>query len=466
MDIIAIEKDLIARAWMESQGYANIAALCDFGSRFAGTESEAQARDFIAAKFREYGLANVHLDPFEYLGWRRGSCRLAAVSPRAATFGDAISLVYSPNTPEGGLQGRLVDVGMGTEKEYGARAGQLAGSIVLCSSANPEEGRAPHRREKYGRAVEGGAVGFIYSRHLPGGLPETGSLRPGRLGEIPAVAVSYETGFALKRLIEGAGGAGAVARMEVQNSSAPAVANHVVADVPGGAGAAAGAGVMIVVGAHYDGHDISQGARDDATGTALVLELARLFAPLGGRLRRTIRFIAFACEELGVLGSTEYVKKHPDEMPATALMINLDSAVGHGKLGFECGGMEEVAAELKAIAEETGYPLYLREGMGPMGTASDHFPFFIAGVPAITMLARDENRAEGRGFGHTAMDTLDKVDRRDIMECAMVAGRVLLRLASAAGPIGLHRTADEIKALLIGQELEAPLRAQGKWPYA
>jgi Zn-dependent M28 family amino/carboxypeptidase len=453
VDIVTLDKSLIAEAWTSPDLYTNLEALCDLGSRFAGTPGEIQARDFIADKFRAYGLTHVRLDPFEYLGWWRGSCLLQVVAPVQRAF-DAISLVYSPSTPPGGLRVPIVDLGLGTKKEYTCKGDSLAGKLVLCSSANPEEGQAPHRREKYGRAVSAGAVGFVYMRHLPGGLSETGSLRPGRLGEIPAVAVSYETGFALKRQIE----KGEVAvSLDVQNESHPTTAWHVLGDVPGQTDE------VILVGAHYDGHDISQGAMDDASGTCLVLELARLFAPLCGQLHRTIRFMGIACEEMGVLGSASFVETHPDQMASIAMMINLDSAVGNGPKGFHYSGLEEVQTLLKRIAQATGYSLRLSERIV---TASDNFPFFMAGVPSIAMLSKENDRAMGRGFGHTAMDTLDKVSERDMKECAMVAARVLLRFAQEEGPIGRHRTPDEIKALLVAQELERPLRAQDKWPFA
>lgn len=452
MDINTLDKQLIAEAWTSPDIYANLETLVDFGSRFAGSPSEAQARDFIRETFHRYGLTNVNVFPFEYLGWWRGTCALNVVAPVQRAY-DALSLVYSPSTAPGGLRASLVDVGMGTEKEYATKAGQLAGKIVLCSSANPEEGRQPHRREKYGRAVAAGAVGFIYMRHLPGGLPETGSLRAGRLGEIPAVAVSYETGFALKRLIEK--GETTVA-LDVQNESKPTVAYHVFGDVKGKTDE------LILVGAHYDGHDISQGAMDDGTGTCLVLELARMFGPLKAQLKRTIRFWGIACEELGVLGSTIFVEKNRDQMKDIALMINLDGAVGNGAKGFSFNGLDDVEALLKKIAQETRYPLRLSE---KIGTASDHFPFLMQGIPAIMMTAREENRALGRGFGHTSMDTLDKVNEREMKESAMVAARVLLRLAQHDGTLGRHRTPEEIKQILIAQDLEQPLRAQDKWKF-
>jgi Zn-dependent M28 family amino/carboxypeptidase len=122
-----------------------------------------------------------------------------------------------------------------------------------------------------------------------------------------------------------------------------------------------------------------------------------------------------------------------------------------------------VEAGFKRIAKETGYALKLSE---KIVTASDNFPFFMEGVPAVTMLAKDHDRALGRGFGHTAMDTLDKVNERDMKECAMVAARVLLHLATHPDSIGRHRKPEEIKEILVAQELEEALRAQGKWPFA
>lgn len=451
MDITPIDKALIAQAWTSSEAYLNLEQLCSIGSRFAGTPSETQARDYIAAKLREYGLDNVHTEAFEYLGWYRGTCSLRVVSPPGNAY--AISLVYSPSTPPGGLTAAVVDVGIGTEEEYARKADSLRGKFVLCSSANPAQGPAPHRREKYGRAVDAGAIGFIYSRHLPGGMPETGSLRPGRMGEIPAVAVSYETGFALKRLISKGE---TVVTMDVQNMSHPAVAYHVAGEVPGRTDE------IILIGGHYDGHDISQGAMDNASGVSLVLELARLFAPLRGQLHRSLRFVTFDCEELGVVGSTEYVSGHWHELDKIALMVNLDDAVGGGSKGFDYGGMEDVGTTLAQIAAETEYPLKLSTAVV---TASDNFPFFMQGIPAITMSGEAHDRAIGRGYGHTPMDTLDKVSDHDLKESTMVAARVLLRLAEYE-TIGAHRTPAQLKEILISQDLEKPLRAQGKWRFS
>jgi hypothetical protein len=88
------------------------------------------------------------------------------------------------------------------------------------------------------------------------------------------------------------------------------------------------------------------------------------------------------------------------------------------------------------------------------------------GIPALMMLARTENPALGRGFGHTAADTLDKVAEVDLKASTMTVARMLARLADHNGSLGARKSRDEIRQILVDQDLERPLRAQDKWPFA
>ncbi|MFQ5855126.1 MAG: M28 family peptidase [Anaerolineae bacterium] len=448
-----IERELIGEAWVSEHIYTNLETLCDFGPRFGGTPAEQQARDFIREGFASYGLDNVHLEGFEYTAWRRGDCSMRVTQPVQREL-SAISLVYSPSTPPEGLHSEVIDLGVGTEADFEAHEDEIPGRIVLTTSANPEGGPWVHRREKYGRAVNYGAAGFVFMNHLPGLLAPTGSLRPGRLGQIPGVGISYEEGFYLQRWC--ARGR-VVAELHLQNESGTTLAHHVVGDVPGSPG-----DEIVIAGAHYDSHDISPGAMDDGAGTALLMELARLFAPLAGRFLRTIRFVAFAVEELGVLGSTEYVRAHADETRDWALMVNLDSGVGPGPHGFAISGFTELRPVLAEFSRDMRHPLTISNRIA---TAADSFPFFMAGVPAISLEGGKYDIRAGRGYGHTAADTLDKVEEVDLKASAAVMARVLLRLVSYEGELGRHRSQGEIRQMLIDQDLERPLRAQDKWPF-
>lgn len=454
-DIQRLEKQIIGDVWTSPDVYANVEQLCDFGSRFAWTESERQARDFIRASFEAYGLKNVCLPTFDYTGWARGEASLRVIAPMWKELTSVLSLVYSPSTPPGGLCAPVVDVGLGSEAEFAAKADAIAGKFVLASTDSPSGGRWIHRREKYGRAVAAGAVGFLFVNHLPGMLAPTGSLRPGQVAEIPAVGLSREDGFVIQRLLRR--GDPVELEMRLTNRIGPAQFSHVVGEVPG-----LRHDEVVVVGAHYDGHDISQGAVDDASGTALVMELARVFAPLAGQLQRTLRFETYAAEELGVFGSTTYVNAmSDDEVAQVDFMLNLDGGALRSGRGLALQGLEELRPLFGEYTQEMGYPMELSNRVG---TASDHFPYFLRGVPVTSLFAR-RPPGLGRGFGHTRADTLDKVDEVELRESAMVAARLLLRLADHKGDIGRRRSPEQIKALLVAQKLEEPLRAQGKWPF-
>jgi aminopeptidase YwaD len=458
VDINSLDKTLIGEIWTSPDLYANVEALCDFGSRFAGTPSERQARDFILDRFADYGLQNAHLDPFTYMGWRRGTCQAQVISPRKLPLPSAQSLVYSPSTPEGGLRTEVIDVGAGTKEEFAAQQAEIAGKIVLASSASSPEGQRIHRREKYGRAVAASAVGFLFANHLPGMLAPTGSLRSARVAEVPGLGLSYEDGSALARHCRQGQ---AVIELHVHNEAGPTEAWHVVGEVPGSKAGTAEEEI-IVIGGHYDGHDIAQGAMDNASGVAVVLELARTFGPLRGQLPRTLRFIAFAVEELGVVGSTEYVKKHREDLGPVSLMVNLDACVGSSPAELVLNGFEELRPLLQGFAAGMRYQLGLKQRVV---TASDNFPFVMQGIPAINLVRRGVDPRLGRGYGHTAADTFDKVSEVALRESAMVAARLLLRAASHRGPLARRRTQDEMRDILIGQGLEEPLKAQDKWPF-
>jgi Zn-dependent M28 family amino/carboxypeptidase len=454
-EIQTLERQIIGEIWTSPEIYANVEQLCDLGSRFVGTESERQARDFIQAKLKEYGLERVRLATFDYQGWARGEAALRVIKPRQKELPSAISLVYSPNTPAGGLQAEVASVGMGTKAEYEALGDKIAGRFILASTDSPTYGRWIHRREKYGRAVAGGAAGFLFVNHLPGMLAPTGSLRPGELAEIPAVGLSHEDGFAIRRFLRDGGTV--KLEMHLNNSTRSAQFSHVIGEVAGQR-----KDEIAVLGAHYDGHDISQGAVDDASGTAIVMELARAFAPLAGQLRRTIRFEAYSAEEIGVYGSTLYVSRMSDaDVAAVDFMLNLDGgALGSGR-GLALQGLDELQPLFARFAREMGYPLDLTNRVG---AASDHFPYFLRGVPVASMFA-SRPPGTGRGFGHTRADTLDKVSEVELRESAMVAARLLLRLADHPGAIGRKRSSEEIKQILIAHDMEEPLKAQGKWPF-
>lgn len=444
--------NVIGQIWTSSRMYDDLTTLCNLGSRFAGTKGEEQARAFVTKRLHEYGLRDVRHWEFDYLGWRRGHSSLQITAPEAEEL-QAISLVGSPSTDGDGLDAEVISLGIGTRKDFARCATEIPGRVVAVSSGGEPGTRAFHRREKYGWAVERGAVGFVFINHLPEMPAMTGSLRPGRLGEIPAVSLSNKDGAILSRLAEQGT---ARVRLSVENTSGSATAQHVFADIPGKTHE------EIILSAHYDGHDISPSALDNGSGLVAVLELARLLSPYAGTFQRTIRIALWTVEEWGVYGSDRYLRTlSEDELASIALVINLDITSGIGAPVWSLNGFSDLVPLFQRFAREMGCEYQVSE---EITAGSDHFPFTMRGVPAAWLRGDIPADRSSRRFILTPLDTLDKVLHKDIKESAMLTAQVLVRAANEPGRLARHLSQSETVAILREQGLEEPLRAQGKWP--
>ncbi len=151
----------------------------------------------------------------------------------------------------------------------------------------------------------------------------------------------------------------------------------------------------IVIGAHYDhlGYGpfgsrrpeqraIHNGADDNATGTAAVMELARRFAKREQKPARRLVFIAFTAEERGIIGSNHYLKNPTFPLEQTVAMINFDM-IGHlGKKGLQLGG-SKTAQQFPSILEQLTKGADLKVNLGgPLG-GSDHSGFYRKKIPVL-----------------------------------------------------------------------------------
>ncbi len=166
----------------------------------------------------------------------------------------------------------------------------------------------------------------------------------------------------------------------------------------------------IVIGAHRDhfgrqGGLLFAGADDNASGTAVLLEVARALSKM--KPKRSIVFVSFSGEEQGLLGSRLYVRQPVRPLPATRAMLNVDHAgVGTGRLtvGVTDLPKETVAKAGKAAGLADKLDLF---GFFPGG---DHVPFKEAGVPTVTVVSGGSHPDL-----HQPTDTADKV-KPEILE--------------------------------------------------
>ena len=150
-------------------------AICNTGGRFAGSDSEQAARDYLSNRLEEMtGAAPTH-SPVDYLGWSRGDAVLERLDS-TGTLLPCVSLVRSPATPADGLVAEVVDIGRGSEQDFAARASEIDGRIVLVRHEYMFATGTIHRRRKYQWAMDRGAVGFLIACHLPGAGPVTNSV--------------------------------------------------------------------------------------------------------------------------------------------------------------------------------------------------------------------------------------------------------------------------------------------------
>ena len=196
------------------------------------------------------------------------------------------------------------------------------------------------------------------------------------------------------------------------------------------------AGEAVVIGAHYDGlglggpgslepvpGEIHNGADDNASGVAALIELAQFFAYPTNRPERTLVFVAFGAEEEGMLGSALFVAEPTVPVRQIVAMINLDM-IGRLEEELVIYGVGSSGAWPDLIAaanDQVGLPLELMpEGFGP----SDHAAFFLRQVPVLAFFTGVHEDY------HRATDDAEHVNVEGIERVTALARDLTARLAS------------------------------------
>lgn len=179
---------------------------------------------------------------------------------------------------------------------------------------------------------------------------------------------------------------------------------------------------VVVVGAHFDhtGRHLGllfPGANDNASGSAAVMEAAEAFARLSPKPKRSVAFVLFGGEEMGLQGSAFFVEHLPPQFGAVDGMLNFDMVGAGDALGGAAGA--EPAAFRAAIEEAGGHlgtlgPLGTIRGVGVRG--SDFAPFFRAGVPAASFSSNGPHLAY-----HQTGDTIFRINPDIIAQAARLA---------------------------------------------
>ena len=446
----------LGATWTDDEPWRFLTDLTAIGSRMAGSEGERRAANLVADAFERAGLADVRTEPFDLSAWERGSASLdvtvsgRAGEPATRSF-EALALPYSPG---GSVSGEPVDVGYGTPAEIDER--DVEGRIAVASTTTPEGGRFVHRMEKFGYAVDAGKVGFVFVNHLDGQLPPTGSLTFGEEAEAVAVGVSKETGAWLREYAVGGandavgdvGNDVAQAELSVEASTTRGESRNVI----GSAGPDTDERVLLL--AHYDAHDIAEGALDNGCGIATVATAAGVLTdadlPVG------IDVVAVGAEEVGLLGAERLADRV--DLDRVKGVVNVDGAGRFRDLVALAHASTAAASIAEAVSTATRQPIEVDAQPHPF---SDQWPFVRRGVPALQLHSDSGDR--GRGWGHTHADTRDKVDDRNVREHALLTALLVAEFAAPERDLPrLNR--DELAAAFHEADFETGMRAADLWP--
>jgi hypothetical protein len=454
--------------------------------RRAGTEAGARAGRWLAEKLAALGLAAAgdagsYLQEFTVpLPVEVGDGSAVVVSGEELRGSESVMPLFCSASGEasGELEWRGYGIVSG-ENGWNDYATRCDGKVVLIVRGTPPE--PPQKEEapaeaaaenphggnvqstsawgnagslflKVMNAKRNGAVAVIVAQHPSQKgepLPPFDYSRAGR-GEIPAVLVSWDVAVGLSPSFEAsveafdsgrapevyAGalvGKSVTVRADVRRSKGPA--QNVLARVPGER-----SDRCVVIGAHYDhlglggegslapsAHgEVHNGADDNASGTAVVLEVARILAS-GPKPPCDVVLALWSGEELGLLGS-EHWGQHPTvPIESVVANVNLDMVgrAGSGKLAvLGAGSAEPLEGWLRDIAADVGLELDIsRSGQGVGG--SDHQTFLKRKIPAVHFFSGVH------ADYHKPTDDADKFESAGAAKVAALTAELARRLARA-----------------------------------
>ncbi|MCI0849516.1 MAG: M20/M25/M40 family metallo-hydrolase [Chloroflexi bacterium] len=365
----------------------------EIGPRIAGSPANETAIDYARDQLEGWGY-DVEIQAF--MPSAEQAMRLPSVTVGGAAERELPALTLSGSTA-GSVAGTLVDAGTGRAADFGL---QNAGMIVLVQ-----------RRDVFfidmaRRAAEAGALALLIANKEPGIF--SGTLEPA--ASLPVVAIGQDEGEALReQLALGPVEVAIEVRTELQTA-------NVIARPPGSA-------CRTLSGAHLDSVPGVDGAGDNASGSAVVLELARAAADAGltGQC-----FALWGAEEIGLVGSRSFVSAlSSEERDELRAYYNFDISVDEGEPLVI--GSEELVAAVAAAAQREGIAVETEVvDLEEPRVFSDHISFIEAGLPAVMITNPAFNRV------HTPEDTLANLTPGALERIAAL-GFALLE-ASAADP--------------------------------
>ena len=437
-------RSIMQAALASDYAYRQTAYLSNnIGPRLSGSPQAERAVEYVAAELRKLGL-EVRLQKVSVPHWVRGDEKAELVEFPGMAAGTMQKIIItalggSIATPDVGMTGEVIVVNSFDELNALGRE-KVEGKIVLFNNKFDREMAASgFGGNAYGQAVAyrgGGAIAAarlgaiaVLVRSAGGSqnrLVHTGAMRyDPNVKQIPAGAVSFEDAETIAYLAK-------MGRVRVRMLLTPrtlpnGTSYNVIADLKG----SELPDEVVIVSGHLDSWDLGTGALDDACGVAVSMQVPFLLNQLKLRPRRTIRMIAWMNEENGLAGGNAYGEEQAANLGKHFAAIESDLGASH-PLGILFTGKSEALpffAPITAVLREQGAGI---TQLQPGGVGSDIGPLTQRGVPSFAPYFDTRTYFN---YHHTAADTFDKIDPRQLAESGSVMAVLAYALANLEQPI-------------------------------
>lgn len=172
----------------------------------------------------------------------------------------------------------------------------------------------------------------------------------------------------------------------------------------------------VIMSGHLDAYDVASGGVDDGSGVSPTMEAARMIMEAGGKPKRSILVILWAGEEFGLLGSTSWIERNQDKLDKISNMVNRDGGptvpTGISVPEAMRADFEAICAPINGINPDFPFTIETREPSTKPKQAwgTDSGPFAVKGVPTIGFQTADSKgyNFSYREIWHTERDTYDK----------------------------------------------------------
>lgn len=492
-DLVAIN-GIIDQGFNHSEVMSTAGYLTDrIGGRMTNSPQMRQAEAWTQQRFRDWGLSNVRADPFDFgRGWSVVRSSVRMVEPRPLDL-RAIPIAWTPST-NGVVRGEVIVAPMSSAADFAKWRGKLAGKIVLVSRPNAgSEPTDPAFRRLTAEDLEN--AGNVYNipnhsaqstdslrgpdfaRQLDAFLQEEGALAWVRMSQrdggllhgngtgyrmddqrrTPGLELAAEDYRRLCRLALTEDAKPTLELMsEVQFHEEDTNGYNILADIPG----TSRSGEYVMAGAHLDSWAAADGAVDNAAGSAVVMEAARILRALGVRPKRTIRFALWSGEEQGLWGSLAYTDRYLatraplgdaalDALPNNRTWRQrwpIQPREGHGSL-VAYFNLDNGSGKIRGINAEgnvAAAPIFAEwlEPFHAMGAetvsmrtsgATDHVYMQTVGVPGFQFI--QDPLDYGARLHHTSIDTYDHMRAEDLRQAAVILATFLLNAANSDEPL-------------------------------